>query len=371
MATEIRSLLIGVLLLAVLGCGDATPPVLPGDLNLEVTGGGEQTGLVGQELPNPIVVKVTGPDGPAPGVLINFVVTAGGGHVFAGSALTNTAGEARERWTLGPAAGDNVIEARSVDQTTGDAIVYAQIHATGVTSPPGEPALHYIAPEYRSQYRVAGQTIDARDFVFVYDGNGTPIPNPPLTLTAESGFLISGTTVRADPAAGEVNGIVHVALAGISDSFALGFLPDLTGLRWRASYSCRAGSVHFDIDSIIDVVALSDSVRQETEELFVQLYSGMDAIIYMQASGKVYYRDGRVTNGPLPDHVARNITARLFPHRIDYGRLIQWWRPGWSPGAMTYSSAASDGSLPPIYHGGDMCDDAFEDYSPGLLEPVH
>src|SRR4051812_24147060 len=121
MPTEARSLFIDVLLIAVLGCGDATPPVPPGDLNLEVTSGGGQTGLVGQELPNPIVVEVTGPDGrPAPGVLINFVVTAGGGHVFAGSALTNTVGEARERWTLGSEAGDNIVEARSVDQTTGE-----------------------------------------------------------------------------------------------------------------------------------------------------------------------------------------------------------------------------------------------------------
>ena len=192
-----------------------------------------------------------------------------------------------------------------------------------------------------------------------------------MTLTAGPGFLISGTTVRADPAAGEVDGSIGFSLAGIRDSFALGFLPDFTGHRWRASYSCTAGSVHFDIDSIIDVVALSDSVRQETEELFVQLYSGIDLVIYMQASGTIYYHDGRVINGPLPDHVARNITARLFPHRIDYGRVIQWWRPGWTPGgAMTYSSATSDGSLPPTYHGGDMCDDAFEDYTPGLLEPM-
>jgi hypothetical protein len=128
--------------------------------------------------------------------------------------------------------------------------------------------------------------------------------------------------------------------------------------------------VHFDIDSIINVVAVSESVRQETEELNVQLYSGLDVVIYMQASGTVYYRDGRVTEGPLLDHEARNITARLFPHRIDYGRVIQWWNPGWGSGGLKYSSAFSDGTLPPTYHGGHMCDDAFEDYTPGLLEPV-
>jgi hypothetical protein len=331
--------LISVLIVAALGCGEATPPESLGDLNLEVTGGDGQVGLVGQELPDPIIVKVTGQEGsPAPGVLINFVVTAGGGHVFAGSALTNADGEARERWTLGESPGDNVLEARSVDQATGEAIVHAQIHAAGITAPPREPAALYISPEYRSQYHLVGQTIDVRHFVHAYDGNGTPIPDPPFTLSAGPGFVIAGTTVQADPASAEVNGIVSISLATISDSIALGFLPDFTQLRWRATYSCFAGSVHFDIDSIINVVAVSDSVRQETEELNVQLYSGLDLVLYMEASGTVYYRDGRVIEGPLPDHVARNITARLFPRRIDYGRVIQWWRPGWGGGAMTYSS---------------------------------
>jgi hypothetical protein len=324
---------------------------------------------VGQELPNPIVVKVTGPDGrPVPGALINFVVTAGGGHVFAGSALTSNAGEARERWTLGEQPGDNVLEARSVDQNTGEPIVHAQIHATAVLPPPGEPAAIYMSPEYRSQYRLAGQTIDVRDFVFAYDANGTPIPDPPFTLSASPGFVIAGTTVRADPAAGEVTGTVNFSLAGMSGSFDLGFLPDFTGLRWRAAYSCRLGSIHFDIDSIINVVALSDSVRQATEQLDVQLYTGLDLVIYMQASGTTYYRDGRVIDGPLPGHVAQNINAKLFPRRIDYGRVRNPWRP--APGGVQYSSGFSDGTLPPTYQGGHMCDDYFEDYTPGLLEPI-
>src|SRR5687767_7489916 len=96
-----RCLSISVLVLAALGCREATSPIPPGDLHFQVTAGGDQVGLLGQELPDPIVVRVTTADGgAAPGVLINFVVTAGGGHVFAGSALTNADGEARERWTL-------------------------------------------------------------------------------------------------------------------------------------------------------------------------------------------------------------------------------------------------------------------------------
>src|SRR4051794_10933473 len=73
-----------VLTVAALGCSDASSPAATGDLILEVTAGGAQVGLAGEELPDPVVVRVTTPDGrPVPRVLINFVVSAGGGHVFA------------------------------------------------------------------------------------------------------------------------------------------------------------------------------------------------------------------------------------------------------------------------------------------------
>lgn len=61
-----------------------------------------------------------------------------------------------------------------------------------------------------------------------------------------------------------------------------------------------------------------------------------------------------------------NITAQVFPQRIAYGRVIN----GYHAAAGGTSSAFSDETLPPTYHGGHMCDDIFEDYTPGLLEPI-
>src|SRR3712207_473810 len=94
-----HSALLGTLLVAAaLGCGD---PARPGELvNLKLQGldGLDHIGLPGEEQPEQIVVRVTDQSGKAvSGVLIKFVVTAGGCHVFAGSALTKAAGEARER----------------------------------------------------------------------------------------------------------------------------------------------------------------------------------------------------------------------------------------------------------------------------------
>ncbi|HZG41712.1 MAG TPA: hypothetical protein VEY93_02035, partial [Longimicrobium sp.] len=102
--------------------------VLIGACNGEVVGGGQrparvvvvagdlQSDTVGKELAQPLVVRVVDDrDRPVRNQLVNFVVTAGGGSVFAGSSVTNAQGEARERWTLGPVAGDTQrVEARAV-----------------------------------------------------------------------------------------------------------------------------------------------------------------------------------------------------------------------------------------------------------------
>src|SRR5688572_20506095 len=73
--------------------------VVSGDLQPQAT--------AGAELPAPLVVRVVDDRGrPVSDQLVNFVVTAGGGTVFAGSALTDRDGVASERWTLGTVAGD-------------------------------------------------------------------------------------------------------------------------------------------------------------------------------------------------------------------------------------------------------------------------
>jgi hypothetical protein len=367
-----RSALLGtVLAVSALGCNEATRQGPAGGIHLQVTGGGEQIGVPGQELPEPIVVRVTDDDGrPVSGVLINFVVTAGGGHVFAGSALTNAAGEARERWTLGFEP-ENLLEARSVDQATGEAIVYATIRATAAEAPAGPPASLYISPEYRYQYRLVGQGVEVRDFVYVVDADGRPVPEPPLTISAGPGLVVAGTSVHADAQLGrEVSGMVTVSVANLRDSIRVAFLPDLRPFRWRATYSCRAPSVKTpELDSMINVVALSDSVRQKLYELDADdTYRGLEVIIYMSATATLYYHDGRVVEGPVPRDLATNITGRLFPQRIEYGRVRSWWRP--APGGIQYSPGFSDGTLPPTYLGGEMCDDRFNSHTPGVLVPI-
>lgn len=123
-------------------------------VQMDVIAGNGQTGLVGEQLPSPLVVRVTDANGaPVPGQIVNFRVTGGGGSVFAGAALTDADGRAQDWWTLGSEVGENRLEARAVDSATGERHVFASFVANGVTElptptdtvPPGSPGQPAVA----------------------------------------------------------------------------------------------------------------------------------------------------------------------------------------------------------------------------------
>ncbi|HVH08849.1 MAG TPA: hypothetical protein VM736_03555, partial [Gemmatimonadales bacterium] len=69
--------------------GDTTSP-LPAPSAIALVSGNNQSGAVGQALPQPLVVKVTTASGSAaPGVSVSFVAGAGGGHLSAAAAPTD------------------------------------------------------------------------------------------------------------------------------------------------------------------------------------------------------------------------------------------------------------------------------------------
>ncbi|HEX8431718.1 MAG TPA: hypothetical protein VF625_10530, partial [Longimicrobium sp.] len=125
------------LVLALTACsgdGPSLPPLTSATTRITIVGGNNQSTPVAQQLPEPLVVKVTDEDGnPRQGVLLNFVVPdAECGRPFAGSAVTDAQGEARERWDLGTRAKKCQMEARAVDQKTGTPLVFATFEATAV-----------------------------------------------------------------------------------------------------------------------------------------------------------------------------------------------------------------------------------------------
>jgi len=126
--------LIGLVLVA--ACHEATTlaPIAGPTARLDIVSGDHQTGTVGQPLANPLVARVTDAAGlPVSGQIVNFRVTAGGGSVFAGAALSNNLGSVQELWTLGTSTSDSqTVEARAVDNKTGLPIVFANFRAVRV-----------------------------------------------------------------------------------------------------------------------------------------------------------------------------------------------------------------------------------------------
>lgn len=130
-----------IILAIVLGCtSDVTGPVSP-SLSIVPGGGQNQSGTVGMTLPLPLIVQVGGVSGAVNGQFLNFVVTSGGGSVFANVVLTGTpsSGPAakmsaigQNTWTLGPTTGSQTVEARLVDSKTGATLTQAIFRATAI-----------------------------------------------------------------------------------------------------------------------------------------------------------------------------------------------------------------------------------------------
>lgn len=86
--------------------------LLPSDLL--VAQGNNQSAKPSAPLPNPIVIRVVGPNNaPMKGIAVAFQVIAGGGLISPQSAITNALGEVTARWTLGAAAGGQTLAVSS------------------------------------------------------------------------------------------------------------------------------------------------------------------------------------------------------------------------------------------------------------------
>src|SRR6266852_3072866 len=126
-----------------------------------------QTGQVGSTLPA-LQVTVTNANGKGKllGEVVNFVVTGGGGSVFAPTVVTDlTSGIAQEVWTLGPLAGPQSVEARLIDPGTGNPLAVATFTATATAA----PAAMIGTQAGNGQTGVAGSALPVAPAVLVTD----------------------------------------------------------------------------------------------------------------------------------------------------------------------------------------------------------
>lgn len=91
----------------------------PPAYGLVPSGGDEQEGTVGTRLAHEPMVRVVDMEGlGVAGVVVEFAITAGGGTTAPRSAITDGDGYARTVWTLGPAATENMLQARVAGVTS-------------------------------------------------------------------------------------------------------------------------------------------------------------------------------------------------------------------------------------------------------------
>ncbi len=169
---------------------------LPSSLIAE--SGNNQSGVPGQPLANPIVVRLTDALGNGiGGRAVTWPVVTGGGTITSASTTTDVTGRASARWTLGPLAGANIVVSSSSGFT-------ATFTASG--NPTQPTTISANSPIQSSG--AAGGAASPAPSVRVTDAQGRPVTGVVVTFAVTGG----GGSVVPSTTATDATGTATVAL---------------------------------------------------------------------------------------------------------------------------------------------------------------
>ena len=180
-------------LLVACGGGDEGPDGPPTPTSLTVVSGGGQSGVVGQALAQPVVVRVNAGSQTVAGVTVGFTVSAGGGSVSRTSVVSDQAGTATVNWTLGGQLGNQALT------VSVGSLPPATVTATGTVGP---PAL-LVVPAGNTQAAVVGQAVPIKPKVRLSDAFGNGIAGRSITFTVTLGDGSITDSVRTTNATGD------------------------------------------------------------------------------------------------------------------------------------------------------------------------
>jgi hypothetical protein len=173
-----------LVLSAALACGGdlLLPDPGAGEVVLSKVDGDNQVGMVGEQLPLPLIVKVMNGQQPAVGQEVAFVFTDAAGVVTPSQAVTNSAGEATANWRLGSETGPQTVVAQLVVSDT----VEPQVEEFTAQAGPGAPDT-LIAKSPTSQPGRRGEEVGTQPVVQVVDRFGNPVPQVSVAWQVSTG----------------------------------------------------------------------------------------------------------------------------------------------------------------------------------------
>lgn len=174
---------------------------------LAIISGDGQTGVVGTQLPQPIVVRVTDTHGNAiANAGVNFSVTAGGGSVAPPATLTDATGDAHGTWTLGGQAGTQGVTASAIGTTPVSFTATATVgQAAAVAKVSGD-----------AQSGTIGQPLAQPLVVRVTDANANPIAGAAVNWVVGTSCGSISTSVTTSDEAGNAQITWTLGLSGRS-----------------------------------------------------------------------------------------------------------------------------------------------------------
>lgn len=187
-------------------CGDGTSPQV--ETSISASGGNNQSAVAGAVLADPVAVRVTQDGSAQSGVSVAWSVTAGGGTIAPTSSTTDADGIASTVWTLGAAAGANVLEAR-VNGANGSPVVFS---ATGTAGTPPTTAAVSVGDNF---FDPTSTTIAAGGSV-TWTWAGSANHNVTFSSGSNSPTQTSGMFARDFPTAGSFDYLCTVHGAAMS-----------------------------------------------------------------------------------------------------------------------------------------------------------
>jgi hypothetical protein len=188
--------LIALVTLASVRCSE--PPADPEASSIEPVDGNNQTGLVGQALPEPLVILITDESGnPVANVSVSWSVQ-GGGTVSASSVTTGADGRASVQRTLGPTVGQQTTTA-SATGLDGSPVTFT---ATAIEEAPAS----LVVDQQPSGTAQSGVLFAVQPIIQLQDADGDDLAEEGLEVTASiaSGTgTLGGDNVRTTDATGK------------------------------------------------------------------------------------------------------------------------------------------------------------------------